>query len=195
LAVRSRRHASVALAILACVLLAPALSATEGGGAEHGNPIVSIVAKLFNFAILAGTLVYFLRSPINQYLSDRGAQIRADLVKASEMKATASTQLAAIDRRMAALPAELDALRKTGADEVDAEEARIREAADKERARLLTQMSREIELRTKTAERELAKAASARAIDIATDYIQKTITEADQARLVERYLSQVGAAK
>ena len=192
---RSRRRASIALILLACVLSAPALLASEAAEAEHGNPIVPIVARLFNFAILAGTLVYFLRSPFNQYLADRGAQIRADLVKASELKASASTQLAAIDQKMAALPAELEAVRKTGAIEVDTEEARIRDAADKERARLLTQMSREIELRTKTAERDLAKVASARAIDIATDYIKKTMTEADHERLVERYLTQVGAAK
>ena len=192
---RSRRRASIALILLACVLSAPALLASEAAEAEHGNPIVPIVARLFNFAILAGTLVYFLRSPFNQYLADRGAQIRADLVKASELKASASTQWAAIDQKMAALPAELEAVRKTGAIEVDAEEARIRDAADKERARLLTQMSREIELRTKTAERDLAKVASARAIDIATDYIKKTMTEADHERLVERYLTQVGAAK
>jgi F-type H+-transporting ATPase subunit b len=185
----------MALILLAGLLLAPALLASEGGEADHGNSIVPIVARLFNFVILAGTLIYFLRSPFNQYLADRSAQIRASLVKAAEMKVSAARQLAAIDQKMAALPAELDAVRKTGAIEVDTEEARIREAADAERARLLTQMSREIDLRTKTVERDLAQAASARAIDIATDYIKKTMTEADHARLIDRYLTQVGAAK
>ena len=192
---RNRRHASIALLLLACVLLVPTLLASEGGEAEHANPIVGMLAKLFNFAILAGTLVYFLRSPFNTYLADRGAQIRADLVRASGMKAAASAQLAAIDVKMEALPGELEAMRTTGAKEVDAEEARIREAADKERARLLAQMSREIDLTTKTAERDLANVATARAIDVATAYIKTTITEADHSRLVERYLTQVGAAK
>ena len=191
----SRRRASIALILLVCVLLAPALLASESGEAAHANPLIPIVARLFNFAILAGTLIYFLRSPFNKYLADRGTQIRADLNRAAAMKAAATAQLAAIDQQMAALPAELEAVRRTGAIEVDAEEARIREAADHERARLLTQMSREIELRTKTAERDLARVASARAIDIATDYIRKTMTETDQTRLVERYLTQVGAAK
>jgi len=181
--------------LLACLSFAPALLASEGGESASGNPLTAVVARLFNFAILAGTLVYFLRSPFNQYLADRGAQIRSDLVKASEMRAMAAEQLAAINQKMAALPTELEAVRTTGALEVDAEEARIHEAADKERARLITQMSREIDLRTKTAERDMAIVASARAIDIATDYIKKTITQADQARLVERYLTQVGAPK
>jgi F0F1-type ATP synthase membrane subunit b/b' len=192
--VRNRR-ALVALLLLACAFFAPVLLASEGGEASRGNPILPIVARLFNFAILAGTLIYFLRSPFNQYLADRGAQIRADLTKASAMKLAAATQLSAIDQKMAAMPAELEAVRHAGLTEADAEEARIREAADKERARLLTQMSREIDLRTKTAERELSKVASARAIDLAVGYIATTITEADQSRLVDRYLTQLGAAR
>jgi F-type H+-transporting ATPase subunit b len=183
------------LALLACVLAAPVLFASEGAAAEHASPILPMIAKLFNFAILAGTLVYFLRSPFNTYLADRAAQIRGDLVKAAEMKASAAAQLAAIDQRMAALPVELDAIRKAGASEVEGEDARIRDAADKERTRLLTQMAREVELRTRAAERDLAVVASSRAIDAASAYIKATITEADQTRLVDRYLTQVGTAK
>ena len=48
-------------------------------------------------------------------------------------------------QKMAALPGELEALRKTGADEVAAEEARIRQAAEAERARLIEQSTREID--------------------------------------------------
>jgi F-type H+-transporting ATPase subunit b len=184
----------MALLLLACVLFAPTLLASEGGEAEHGNPIIPVVARIFNFAVLAGTLVYFLRSPFSHYLADRGAQIRAALVRASGMRAAASAQLMAIDQKMAALPAELEAMRTTGAQEVDAEEARIRVAAEKERARLLTQLSREIDMRTKAVERDLAQVATARAIDVASDYIKKTMTDADQSRLVDRYLTQVGTA-
>jgi F-type H+-transporting ATPase subunit b len=159
---------------------------------EHGNPILEMAAKLFNFAILAGTLVYFLRSPFNQYLSDRKAQIRSDLVKASEMKAAAATQLEAVDRKLAALPLELDTLRKTGAEEAAAEETRIRELADKERERLLTNMAREINLHGKAAERQLVRHAADRAVAAATTEIERTITPADHSRLVERYVAMVG---
>ena len=60
--------------------------------------LLEMIAKLFNFALLAGTLVYFLRSPLATYLSDRGTQIRSDLVKAADMKQSAAAQLAD-DRR------------------------------------------------------------------------------------------------
>jgi len=162
--------------------------AAEGG---HANPIVETIARLFNFAILAGTLVYFLRSPIAAYLGDRGAQIRSDLVKAAGIRAAAKAQLAAIDQKMAALPAELDQLRAAGADEVAAEEARIRQVAEAERVRLLDHARREIDSQLKLAERELVARTADLAVAIATRRVKASINAADQARLVDQYLAQL----
>ena len=164
--------------------------AAEGGHAE-GGPIVGMIAKLFNFAILAGTLVYFLRLPIATYLRDRGTQIRGDLVKAADMRTTATAQLAAIDTKMAALPAELDALRRTGAEELAAEESRMRHAAESERTRLLDQARREIDAQLTVARRELLGHTADLAVAIASKRVKATITAADQARLVDRYLRQL----
>lgn len=166
----------------------------HGGEGEHGNPILEMAAKLFNFAVLAGTLVYFLRSPIATYLGDRGTQIRSDLVKASEMRSSAAAQLAGIEQKMAALPGELDALRKAGAGEVAAEEARIRQAAEAERARLLEQARREIDSQLKLAERQLVARTADLAVEVAARRVKSTITAEDQARLVDQYLGRLAAA-
>ncbi len=178
---------------LGLILLMPlAAAASEAAEGEHGSPVLEMVAKLFNFAILAGTLVYFLRSPIATYLKDRKAQIRRDLVHAQETKETAAAQLVEIDKKLAALPGELDALRKTGAEEVSAEEARIRGAAEQERIRLLENTKRDLQLQLRIAERDLTRHAADLAIAVATDRAKKTMTDQDQRRLVERYLAQVG---
>jgi F-type H+-transporting ATPase subunit b len=167
-----------------------AVSAAEGAH-EAGSPIVGMIAKLFNFAVLAGTLVYFLRSPIATYLRDRGTQIRGDLVKAADTRTSATAELAAIDQKMAALPAELDALRKTGAEELAAEDARMRQAAESERARLLDQARREIDSQLRIAQRDLRSHTADLAVSIASKRVKATITAADQARLVDRYLGQL----
>ena len=164
--------------------------AAEG---EHGNPVVAMIARLFNFAILAGTLVYFLRSPIAKYLADRGTRIRSDLVKAADMRGAAAAQLAAIEKKMAALPGEIDALRKDGAEETAAEEARIRQGADAERARLLEQARREIDSQLKLAERELVARTADLAVAVAARRVKTTITAEDQARLVDQYLGRLAA--
>jgi len=164
----------------------------DEAAAEHGNPLVATIARLFNFALLAGTLFYLLRSPLAVYLTNRSTQIRERLVKASDMRAGAANEQAAIAQKMQSLPAELEALRKTGAEEVAAEETRIRQAAESERDRLLEVTRREISTQLKLAERKLTKHVADLAVAVASERVKATITEADQIRLVDRYLVQVG---
>jgi F-type H+-transporting ATPase subunit b len=170
-------------------------AAHESVGAEEpqGRGIVDMIARLINFAILAGSLWYLLRSPIGKYFADRGTQIRADLVNAAELRQTAAAAIEEIDRRMKALPAELEALRAQGAQEIAAEEARIRAAAAAERERLLEQARREIELQVKVAERELVMHAADLAVAVASERIKNNITSDDQQRLVDRYVQQLKA--
>jgi F-type H+-transporting ATPase subunit b len=158
---------------------------------KHEDSVLHMIARVVNFGLLAGTLVYFLRSPLAKYLADRGRQIRSDLVTAAEMKRAAAAQIEDIDRRMKALPAELEALRVQGAQEIVAEEARIRTAAAAERDRLLEQARREIEMQVKVAERELVNHAADLAVGVATERIKKNITDDDQQRLVDRYVQQL----
>src|SRR4051794_14325791 len=63
----------------------PAETAGEHAGTEeeHPNEAISMIARLLNFGVLVGTLVYFLKSPVVSYLVSRGAQIRQELVTAS----------------------------------------------------------------------------------------------------------------
>ena len=137
-------------------------------------------------------LVYFLRAPIAAYLASRGTQIRQDLVTAAGMRETASAQLAEIARKLQTLPAELDALKAQGAQDVVAEQARIAEAAAVERERLVEQTRREIATRLRLARRELTAHAAELAIQIAEQQIKRSITPADQLRLVDRFTSQLG---
>jgi F-type H+-transporting ATPase subunit b len=163
----------------------------ETAEGERQEGLLPVAARLVNFAILIGTLVYLLRSPLTTYLIDRGTRIRSDLVTAAEMKQTAGAQLEEIDRKMKALPAELEALRAQGAQEIAAEEARIRTAAAAERDRLLEQARRDIDHQVKVAERELVSHAADLAVGVAAERIKKTISDDDQKRLTDRYVQQL----
>jgi len=171
----------------------PATASAPHTEAPHEEGIGKTVARLANFAILVGALVYLLRSPLAGYLSGRGAQIRGDLVNAAEMKQAAAAQIAEIDRKMKALPGELEALRAQGVQEIAAEESRIQAAAAAESDRLLEQARREIELQVKVAERELVSHAADLAVGVATERIKQTITDEDRQRLVDRYVDQLGS--
>jgi F0F1-type ATP synthase membrane subunit b/b' len=95
---------------------------------------------------------------------------------------------------MKALPGELAALGAQGAEEIAAEEARIRAAAAAERDRLLDQARREIDQHVKVAERELVNHAADLAVGVAAERIKKTITDEDQKRLADRYVQQLKSA-
>jgi F-type H+-transporting ATPase subunit b len=176
---------------------APASQHDAGATAEapHEQTLLQTVAKLANFAILAGVLVYFLRTPTSAYLASRATTIRSDLVAASEMRATATAQLADIERKLQTLPAELEALKRQGAEDVVAEQARIAQAAAVERERLIQQTRREIDTRLRVARRELTEHAAQLAVQVAEARIKRTITPEDQLRLVERYTTQLSEAR
>jgi F-type H+-transporting ATPase subunit b len=174
---------------------APQHEAGATAEAPHEQTLLQTVAKLANFAILAGVLVYFLRTPTSAYLASRATAIRSDLVAASEMRATATAQLADIERKLQTLPAELEALKRQGAEDVVAEQARIAQAAAVERERLIQQTRREIDTRLRVARRELTEHAAQLAVQVAEARIRRTITPDDQLRLVERYTTQLSEAR
>ena len=165
--------------------------AGHGTEAAHAETIWPTIARLFNFAVLVGGLVYFLRSPLAAHLASRTQQIRGGLEAARETTATATAQLAEIDRRLQSLPAELEALRARGVEEIAAEERRIQAKAETERKRLVDEMQRDVDVRVRVARQALAEHAADLAVGLAADRVRQTITDADQARLIDRYATQV----
>ncbi len=167
-------------------------AATDTDEHEDGG-MLETVARLLNFAVLVAILVHFLRRPIANYLVDRSQQIRHALVEAKATREQASADLARIESRLAALPAELEALKARGAGEVKAEQARIKTAADAERERVLAQTRREIDQQYRLARRALVQETAEQAAAIARARIERDMTPADQTRLIDRYLTQVRA--
>lgn len=169
----------------------------EGEG--HDTSIVGMLKgmawPIANFVIFIGVLYYFFNKPFTEYLANRSTTIRKDLVEAAELRSNATAQLAAIDRKLQALPGELAALRTRGADEIKAEEQRIAAAAAADRERLLEQTRREIDLQVRLAKKEILEHAADLSVQLATDRIRKEVTPADQDRLIDRYLSQVKEKK
>ncbi len=182
-------HAPPAAAVGQTGKEAAAEHAAEGEGG-HESPW-ALPARIFNFALLAGGLVYLLRSPLMGYLSQRGIQVRSELTSAATLRKEAAAQLVAVETKMQALPGEIEALKRRGAEEIAAEEGRIAAVAEAERQRLLEQATREIGMQLRVAERDLKQRAGELAVEVATARVKRTITTADHERLVNQYVSQV----
>lgn len=172
---------------------APAAAGVPAGdhGEPHGESLWVTLARVANFAILAGVIYWFAREPVATHLATRRAQIRKDLVDAAAMRTTATARLADIEAKLAALPAELDQLRSRGAEELDAERARIRAAAEVERDRLVDQARREITSQTRNALSELRAHAATLAVDVAESRLKATLTPLEQSALVDSYAARM----
>jgi F-type H+-transporting ATPase subunit b len=166
-------------------------AAAHEAEAHHEESIWAFLSRIANFVILAGGLVYLLRSPLGKYLGERAEQIKLDLVHAADTRRAATEELSRIEARMKELPAEIDALKARGLTEVQAEQGRIKEAAAAERDRLLEQARREIDQQVAAARRTLKQDAADLVVGIARRRIEQEITEADRSRLVGRYVEQV----
>lgn len=200
--------------VAALLLIAPAAASSVSADQEHppatavqaesehaaaeehhdesiGGMIMAMGWPVANFVIFIGVLYYFLNQPFKDYLATRSATIRKDLVEAAELRATATSQLSAIEQKLQALPGELAALRTRGAEEIKAEEQRIAAQAAADRDRLLEQTRREIDLQVRLAKKEILEHAADLSVALATERIRNEVTPADQDRLVDRYLSQV----
>ena len=158
---------------------------------EHHSVWAGLLWPTVNVAMLFGGLWYFLKTPLATYLKDRHTAIRKDLVEAANVSAAAQAQLAELDRKLQALPGEIEALRQRGGEEIAAEEARIAKLATAERERLLEQTRREINLQLRLAKRDLVEHTADLAVQLAGSRIQQQMTPADQDRLVDRYLHNV----
>jgi F-type H+-transporting ATPase subunit b len=156
-----------------------------------GGMIRGMAWPVANFILFIGILYYFFNKPFTDYLAARSSAIRKDLVEASELRSTATAQLAQIEQKLQALPGELSALRTRGAEDIKAEEQRIAAAAAADRERMLEQTRREIDLQVRLAKKEILEHAANLSVQLATERIKKEVTPADQDRLVDRYLSQV----
>jgi F-type H+-transporting ATPase subunit b len=166
--------------------------AAEGGhDTSIGGMILGMGWPVANFIIFLWVLNRYLRKPLTDYLADRSATIRKELVEAATLKSNATAQLATIDQKLQALPGELATLRTRGADEIKAEEQRIATQAAADRDRLLEQTRREIDLQVRLAKKDILEHAANLSVQLATDRIKKEVTPADQDRLVDRYLTQV----
>lgn len=168
--------------------------AAHGEAVHHEESVWVTLARVANFALLAGGLFYFLRAPIAAHLESRGQQIRGDLAMAAQVRADATQRLADIDRRLQELPADLELVRQRGVEEVAAEELRIAQQAEVERGRLVAQARREIEQHARTARQALTEHAASLVIGVAEARLRATLTTDDQRRLAEQFTDQIRSA-
>ncbi|MFZ0958806.1 MAG: ATP synthase F0 subunit B, partial [Candidatus Sulfotelmatobacter sp.] len=150
------------------------------------------LSLVFNFAVIAGVLVWAGRKFLPGIFRDRTAAIQKAMQEAQKASEEAQRKLADIESRLMRLDAEIGAIRDEAEKEGFAEAERIKRAAEEDARKIVASAEQEIAAAAKAARRQL----TAYAADLAVGLAQKQIhvdTATDQA-LVRGFAGQIDSA-
>jgi F-type H+-transporting ATPase subunit b len=152
----------------------------------------SLISFLFNFAVIAGIIVWATRKYLPGAFSARTAAIQKAMQDAQKASEEARRRLAEIESRLMKLDVEIGMMRDTAEKEAAAEEARIQAAAQEDSRKMLESAQQEIAAAAKAARRGL----TAYAADLAVGLAQKQIRvdAATDQSLVRNFAGQLGAS-
>jgi F-type H+-transporting ATPase subunit b len=152
----------------------------------------SLISFLFNFAVIAGIIVWATRKYLPGAFRARTAAIQKAMQDAQKASEEARRRLAEIESRLMKLDVEIGMMRDAAEKEAAAEEARIQAAAQEDSRKMLESAQQEIAAAAKAARREL----TAYAADLAVGLAQKQIRvdAATDQSLVRNFAGQLGAS-
>ncbi len=150
------------------------------------------LASLLNFGVFAYVVGRFGKKPLADALKKRKQQIMADIETAQRLREEAAERLAQYEDQ-------LDRLQETG-DQLLAEQRTLAEVerkavladAELRRERLLREARKRVDQELKAAKEQLVAEALAEAMAAAEALVKKR-TQADEERLADEFLAQVGA--
>jgi F-type H+-transporting ATPase subunit b len=167
-------------------------------GTEHAAPAArgwqaTDTYKVMNFVVLAVALVFLLRKPVKQALSDRIQGIKDQLSELEAQKTAAEAELAKYHQRFQKLDEEAEKLIGQYVQQGEEAKARILKEAESAADKLQEQARRNIQNEFKKARQELQDDVLEKALAKAEEMVRDRISEGDQEQLVDDYLSKVVA--
>lgn len=155
----------------------------------HGK---KLALQILNFGVLIFILVKFGGPAIGKALAARHQQLKADLAAAATARAEAEARLAQQEARLAALEQEIEGIRNGVKAEAEAEKARLIAAAEERAKRIKEETSFVLEQQLKEAEARLRREVALAAVDLAEQMVRKSLGPADQQRMVDSFVADVG---
>ena len=147
----------------------------------------SVLWAWANFIILAGGLGYLIKKHAGPWFASRSVAIRRGLAEAEEIRTKAEERAAEVDRKLASLQSEIEALRTNAHREQAAEAERIRQQSAADLERLREHAASEIVAAGKAARLELKRYSAELAIGLAEEKIRRQMTPEVQGALIEGF--------
>jgi F-type H+-transporting ATPase subunit b len=170
--------------------------AWAAGGAEHHSPEISgIIFPLLNFLIYAGIIYYFAVPLIRSFLQSRHNEVLATVTGAAARKQSAEASVADYRSRLAKLNQEIEIIQASLKAEGERDKARLLGEAEALAAKIKIDAHLLAEQEVKAAKHQVFLELAERAKASATDLIRRHLSPADQGRLVEEFIEDLGQVR
>jgi F-type H+-transporting ATPase subunit b len=190
----ARNQCNSALALLAIMAL-PALALASGGGGGHADSGVILkdfIWRCVNFAVMIGLLGYFVSKPIRNGLQNRRAEIEKTLADAAAARDAAEAKAREYQEKLAKAAAEIETIYAAIRREGELERDKILASAKEMAAKIEQEADAKATSAVVRARLELRAEAARLAVELAEELLAKSVTAADQKRLIDEYMQKVG---
>ncbi len=148
------------------------------------------VCVVFNFAVIAGVIVWISRTKLPGLFRHRTASIQKAMQEARKASEDANRRLSEIEARLSRLDTEIGAMHAAADKEAAAEEARIKAAAAEDTRKIVETAEQEIAAAAKAARRDLKVFAADLSVGLAQRLIR--VDPATDQALVRNFSDQLG---
>ena len=162
---------------------------------KHGQPIPPYVAMLVNFGILLAGYYLLGKKPIAAALQSRRDNIAKEIEEAQRMRKEAEARAKVYQVKLASLEQEVKAAREALVHAGEAERDRLVADAEAKAERMRKDAEFLVEQELKQIRQDLWKDTVEAAVTAAEDLLKKRVTPADQERIAEDYLADLGGKK
>jgi F-type H+-transporting ATPase subunit b len=173
-----------ALATLLCALPAQASEGSGGG-------LSDLLWPAANLTILVAVLIYFARKPTRDYFASRRSGIQDELKAAAGQLSDAEATYAKWQRRLIDLEAELEEIRATSSQRAEAERDKILSDARASAERIRRDALVAVEMELRHAREQLREEATQLALELATERLEREVTDADRDRLLDEFIDRI----
>ncbi|MGB7552821.1 MAG: hypothetical protein WBM04_00495 [Candidatus Korobacteraceae bacterium] len=149
-----------------------------------------LVYWFINFVLVVLFFVLLFRSSVPKMFRDRTQAIQKGIREAQAASADAARRLSDIEARLAKLDTEVAEIRASAESEAAAEEARIRQATEEDKRKVLESVETEVSAIARNARRELKTYAATLAVDLASRKIK--VDDATDQALLHEFVGQLG---
>ncbi len=180
---------------VAAILMSTLAIAEEEGHQEPMTFLGDWLPRLFNFAIIAGVLIYFTRKPIRDFFKNRSIDIAKAMEESREARERAVAALAALEQKIKDMEIEAGKLVSESQARGEKDRQALIEEGRKVAAEIQTQVKQGMDMEVQKAKTALAVEAAILSVDLAEGKIKEKISHTDHERIVKEYIAKVGGKK